>query len=169
MENEKKGLAAKELIFGVILVLFSIYVILTSLGLKYMKTFMDGAGFFPLLIGIVLLILGSVLLYVAVKCGGVNELKEALAAGNGVAGFVKNDKTLRVLILIGMMVVYMYGLVGRIQFIPSTAAYIFANYMYLGACEKGKLPAWLKAAIISVVAAVATYYMMKTFLGITLP
>lgn len=167
--DKKKGLAAKDLAFSIVLIIFSIYIIVTSLGLKYFNTFIDGAGFFPLIIGCVMLVLGIVLLYVAVRCGGVKELKKSLS-NESVTSFVKSDKTLRVIILIAMMVIYMYVLVGRIHFILATSIYIFANYLYLGACQKGKfLPAWLKAILISVIASVATYYMMKLFLGITLP
>lgn len=167
--EKKKGIAAKDLVFSIVLIIFSIYIIVTSLGLKFFNTFIDGAGFFPLIIGCVMLILGIVLLYVAVMCGGVKELKQSLS-GESVTSFVKNDKTLRVIILIAMMVIYMYVLVGRLHFILATSIYIFANYLYLGACQKGKfLPSWLKAALIAVIASTATYYLMKIFLGITLP
>ena len=41
--DKKKGLAAKDLAFSIVLIIFSIYIIVTSLGLKYFNTFIDGA------------------------------------------------------------------------------------------------------------------------------
>jgi hypothetical protein len=141
----------------------------TSLGLKYFTSFIDGAGFFPSIIGAVLIILGAVLLYTGVKLGGVTMLKEALT-GEKIKAFIKNDATIRVLILIAMMVIYVFVLIGNIHFILATSIYIFANYMYLGACKKfWKIPGWAMALIISIVASAGVYYLMKICLGVTMP
>ena len=48
--------------------------------------------------------------------------------------------------------------------------YVFATYMYLGACKKfWVIPGWAVALIISVVSSAAIYYGMKIFLGVTMP
>ena len=69
-----------------------------------------------------------------------------------------------------MMVIYMFVLIGNIHFIIATSIYVFATYMYLGACKKfWVIPGWAVALIISVVSSAAIYYGMKIFLGVTMP
>ena len=169
MDNKKNREPALDVVFGLFLIIFGIYIIITSLGLKYFNSFIDGAGFFPSIIGACLLAFGIVLLYTAIKLGGIAQLKEVLNA-EGVKAFVKNDATIRVVILIAMMVIYMFVLIGNIHFIAATSLYIFANYMYLDACKKiWVIPAWAVRAITAVVASTAVYYGMMIFLGITMP
>lgn len=169
MDGQKKRTAAMDLVFGVVLVLFSIYVIITSTQLKFMKSFTDGAGFFPCIIGCVLLVLGAVLAFIGVKAGGVAELKEVLT-GTFLKAFITNDSTIRVVILLGMMVIYMFFLVDWLGFLISTPIYLFANFMYLKACKKmGPIPGWVMAIVISILVPVVVYYAFKLGLGITLP
>ena len=168
-QKQKKRTAAMDMVFGVLLVLFSIYVIITSTQLKFMKSFTDGAGFFPCIIGCVLLVLGAVLAFIGVKAGGVAELKEVLT-GSFLKAFVTNDSTIRVVILLAMMFVYMFFLIDWLGFRISSAVYLFANFMYLKACKKvGPIPGWVIALIVSVVAPLVFYYAFKLGLGITLP
>ena len=169
MNNKKNREPALDVVFSVPLIIFGIYIVLTSLGLKYFNSFIDGAGFFPCIIGSVLILLGAVLLYIGVKLGGVAQLKEIINA-ESVKSFIKNDATIRVLILIAMMAIYMFVLIGNIHFIIATSIYVFATYMYLGACKKfWVIPGWAVALIISVVSSAAIYYGMKIFLGVTMP
>lgn len=169
MDKKKNREPALDVVFGLFLIIFGIYIVITSLGLKYFNSFIDGAGFFPCIIGSCLIVFGIVLLYTAVRLGGVAMLKEALT-GESVKGFFKNDATIRVVILIAMMAIYMFVLLGNVHFIIATSIYIFANYMYLDACKKiWVIPAWAVRAIGAVVASSLVYYGMKIFLGITLP
>jgi len=169
MDNKKNREPALDVVFGLFLIIFGIYVVATSLGLKYFNSFIDGAGFFPCIIGCCLTLFGVVLLYTAVRLGGVAQLKKALT-GENIKNFFKNDATIRIVILIAMMVIYMFVLIGNIHFIIATSIYIFANYMYLGACKKfWVIPAWAMAAIIAVLASTGVYYGMMIFLGITMP
>lgn len=170
MNNKPKN-AAKDLVFGVLLLAFSIYIMVASLGMKYKDTFIDGAGFFPMIIGAVLAILAIVLIFIGIKTGGVAELKEVLKA-DFIVAFFKNDSTYRVLILIAMMVIYMFVLLDllHVPFVWASAIYLFANFMYLGACKKtGPIPGWVMAIIISVALPFIAYYAFKLGLGITLP
>ena len=167
--DKKNREPALDVVFGIFLIIFGIYIIVTSLGLKYFNSFIDGAGFFPCIIGSCLTVFGIVLLYTAIRLGGIAQLKEVLT-GENVKGFFKNDGTIRVLILIAMMVVYMFVLIGNVHFIIATSIYIFANYMYLDAGKKfWVIPAWAMRAITAVVASTAVYYGMMIFLGITMP
>lgn len=169
MDPKKKREPAFDLVFSIFLILLGIYIVISSLGLKYFKSFIDGAGFFPCIIGSVLIVLGAVLLYTGVKLGGVAQLKAAMNA-ESIKAFLKNGTTIRVLILIALMAIYMFVLIGHIHFILATSIYIFATYMYLGACKKfWIIPGWAMALVISVVSSSVIYYGMKVFLGITMP
>ena len=170
MEKKPKD-AAKDLVFGVILLAFAIYIMIASLSMKFKDSFIDGAGFFPMIIGIVLAVLAVVLIFIGIKTGGAAELKEVLN-GQFIAAFFKEDSTYRVLILIGMMVVYVYILMDllSIPFVWSSAIYLFANFMYLKACKKvGPIPGWVIALIISLAVPFIAYYAFKLGLGVTLP
>jgi hypothetical protein len=76
MEEKKARNAAKDLFCGVLLVLFGIYVIIDSLNMKVYNTFIDAPGFFPTIIGGVLVVLGAVLAFIGFKLGGAKELAE---------------------------------------------------------------------------------------------
>lgn len=163
MEEKKGRNAAKDLVTGVVLVLFGIYVIVTSLNMKVYNTFIDAPGFFPLIIGVVITVLGALLAFIGVKAGGVTELKE-VCNGTFLKAFFKDDRTLRVLILFGMMVIYIYVLIGRLHFILSTSIYLVATFLYLKACKH-----WWMSIIIAVVASAVVYYAFRYGFGITLP
>ncbi len=167
--DKKNREPALDAVFSILLIAFGIYIVITSLGLKYFNSFIDGAGFFPCIIGSCLTVFGIVLLYTAIRLGGFAQLKE-LVTGENIKAFFKNDTTIRVAILIAMMVIYMFVMIGNMHFILATSIYIFANYMYLDACKKiWVIPAWAVRAISAVVASTAVYYGMMIFLGITMP
>lgn len=161
--------AAKDLVFGILLTCFGIFVVVDSLGMKIYKNFIDAPGFFPCIIGSVLIVFGLLLTLIGLKAGGVKELGEVLNA-KFLGDFIKNDRTVRVLILLAMMVVYIYILLGRVHFIIATSVYLAANFMYLGAFSKRK---WYIALIISVavavIASMVVYYGFRYGFSITMP
>ena len=161
--EEKKRSAAMDTVVGILLTAFGIYVVVESLGMKVYNIFIDPPGFFPLIIGSVLTILGAILAGIGIKAGGARELKAVLNV-TFLKNFIKSDSTIRVLILLGMMVVYVYGLLGRVHFIAATSIYLAANFFYLRACKR-----WWSAIIIAVVASVAVYYAFRYGFSITLP
>ena len=163
MEGQKKRNAVKDMLSGLALVLFGIYVIIESKNMRVYNTFIDAPGFFPMIIGFVMAILGAVLGYIGFKAGGVKELKEVCTA-EFLKKFFMEDSTVRVLILLAMMIVYIYGLVGRMHFIVASAIYLLANFLYLKAVKK-----WWVAAIIAVVTYVVAYYAFRLGFGIILP
>ena len=61
MERQKKRNAVKDMLSGLALVLFGIYVIIESKNMRVYNTFIDAPGFFPMIIGFVMAILGAVL------------------------------------------------------------------------------------------------------------
>ena len=163
MGEQKKRNAVKDLVSGLALVLFGIYVIIESKNMRVYNTFIDAPGFFPMIIGFVMAGLGAVLAYIGYKSGGIGELKEVCTA-SFLKKFLMEDATVRVLILLAMMIVYIYVLVGRLHFILASAIYLMANFLYLNAVKK-----WWVAAIIAVVTSVVAYYAFRLGFGIILP
>ena len=163
MDGQKKRNAVKDMISGVVLVLLGIYVIVESLNMKVYNTFIDAPGFFPLIIGVVIAGLGAVLAFIGFKSDGIAELKE-VCTGEFICEFFKNDSTIRVLVLLAMMFVYIFLFVGRIHFIIGTSIYLTANFLYLKACKQ-----WWVSVIIAVVSAVVVYYAFRLGFGIILP
>ena len=163
MEEKKNRNAAKDLFCGVLLVLFGIYVVVTSLNMKIYNTFIDAPGFFPTIIGAVIAVLGGVLAFIGFKLGGAGQLKEVFS-GQNIAQFVRSDSTIRVLILVAMMFVYIYVLLGRVHFIIATSIYLIANFLYLKATKQ-----WWLGIIIAIGMSFAVYYAFKLGFGITMP
>ena len=163
MEEKKPRNAAKDLFCGVLLVLFGIYVIVDSLNMKVYNTFIDAPGFFPTLIGAVLLLLGGILAFIGFKLGGARELKEVFS-GAFIKEFITSDSTIRVVILVAMMIVYIYVLLGRVHFIIATSIYLIANFLYLKATKQ-----WWLGIIIAVAMSVIVYYAFKLGFGISMP
>lgn len=163
MEEKKNRNAAKDLFCGVLLVLFGIYIIIDSLNMKVYNTFLDAPGFFPTIIGGVLVVLGAVLAFIGFRLGGAKELKE-VCNGAYLKQFITSDSTVRVVILVAMMVVYIYVLLGRVHFIIATSIYLIANFLYLKATEK-----WWLGIIIAVAMSVIVYYAFKLGFGISMP
>ncbi len=163
MQNKKERKAAKDFVSGIVLVLFGILIIVDSLRMKVFNTFLDAPGFFPVIVGAVIIVLGAVLAFIGFKLGGIQELKEVMN-GKTLKAFVTGDETIRVLILIAMMVVYIWILLGRIHFIISTSIYLTANFLYLKATKQ-----WWLSIVIAVATSAIVYYAFKLGFGITMP
>ena len=169
MDDRKKKSAAMNTVFGALLVLFSMYIIISSLHMKFFKSFIDGAGFFPLIIGCVLTVLGGVLVFIGINSGGIAELKEVFT-GSFMKAFIKNEVTIRVLILVALMAIYIFVLLGNIPFVWATTIYLFVTFVYLKAYKKSWIiPGWLKALVTAVLTSFIVYYAFKLGLGLTLP
>ncbi len=168
MSEPKKRSAAINTALGITLIIFSIYVIVSSMGMKYFRSFIDGAGFFPFIIGWVLLGLGVVLTFIGLNAGGIAELKEVFT-DTFLKAFVKNDSTVRVAILLGMMVVYVFILLEAIPFVWATSIYLFATFLYLDAFKrKTAYLGWLLALVTSLATSFIVYYAFKIGLGLTI-
>ena len=162
MEEKKNRNAAKDLFCGILLVLFGIYIVVTSLGMKVYNTFIDAPGFFPTIVGAVIVLLGGLLAFTGAKLGGVRELKE-ICNPAFLKAFFTNDSTIRVVILVAMMVVYIYVLLGRMHFIIATSIYLIANFLYLRATKQ-----WWLSILIAVAMSTIVYYAFKLGFGITM-
>lgn len=167
-EEEKASIPpkphAKDLVFGFLLTAFGIFVIIDSLNMKIYKSFIDAPGFFPFIIGCALVVFGVVQTIIAVRSNGLKELKDVLSIGY-LKNVLCNNRTIRVLILLGMMVIYIYVLLGRIHFILATSLYLTANFLYLKAFDRR----WWLSFIVAVAASAAVYYGFRYGFKITLP
>lgn len=163
MQEQKQRNAAKDLVCGILLVLFGIYIIVDALGMKVYNTFIDAPGFFPTIIGSVIVLLGAVLAFIGFRLGGAGELKE-VCNGAFLKRFVTSDSTIRVVILVAMMFVYIYILLGRMHFIIATSIYLIANFLYLKATKQ-----WWLGIIIAVAMSVIVFYAFKLGFGISMP
>jgi hypothetical protein len=163
MEEKKNRNAAKDLFCGILLVLFGVYIVVTSLGMKVYNTFIDAPGFFPTIVGGVIILLGGLLAFTGAKLGGLREMKE-ICNGAFLKAFFTGDSTVRVVILVAMMAVYIYILLGRMHFIIATSIYLIANFLYLRATKH-----WWLSIIIAVAMSTIVYYAFKLGFGITMP
>ena len=163
MQEKKERNAAKDFVSGLLLVLFGIFILFDAMNMKVYNTFLDAPGFFPAIVGGVITILGAILAFIGYRLGGLAQLKEVLN-GAFLKQFITSDGTVRVLILIAMMIVYIWGLLGRMHFIVATSIYLVANFLYLKATKQ-----WWVSIIIAVITSVIVYYAFKLGFGISMP
>ena len=162
MQEQKPRNAAKDFASGLLLVLIGIFIVVDALHLKIYNTFIDAPGFFPTIVGSVIAVLGGILAFIGFKLGGPKQLKEVLT-GTFLKQFATSESTLRVVILIAMMVIYIWVLLGRVHFIIATSVYLIANFLYLKANKH-----WWLSVIIAVAVSTIVYYAFKIGFGITM-
>lgn len=161
MDDVNKGSAA-DLIVSILLIIFGTVVIYASLNMRVYKTFLDAPGFFPLLLGIIFVFLGSLMLLLALRRKGIDQIK-LLFTRDRMVGFFRHEQFSRVMILIGMMAIYIFGLLGRMHFAIATTLYLFATFWYL------KSTSLVKNLLISVITAVAISLVFTQLFHIPLP
>ena len=161
MEQQKKT-TTSDLIVGALLGVFGIYLIVAALNMKVYNTFLDAPGFFPLILGGIFLVFGVVMDIGALRAGGAESTKEAFSKQN-LLTIVMDPQTKRVVILAALMVVYIYGLVGRVHFTLATFLYLFFTFLYL---KSTKLH-W--NILISVIASVLISVVFRYVFAIPLP
>jgi len=162
MQEQKPRNAAKDFASGLLLVALGVFIVVDALHLKIYNTFIDAPGFFPTIVGSVIAVLGGILAGIGFKLGGLRELREVLT-GTYLKKFATSESTVRVVILIAMMVIYIWVLLGRMHFIISTSIYLIGNFLYLKATKH-----WWLSVIIAVATAAIVYYAFKLGFGITM-
>ncbi len=174
MDNKKRSGAADTLV-GLALVIFSLVVIVSAVNFetpKVSKGLLDHPGFFPALVGAVLVIFGVALTITGLRADGIRQIKEVFTSRYQKA-FWRDERSVRVLVLLGLMLGYVlllqfarpiWGVVTGLfhsdlggAFIWFTVVYLFATLTYLKATDQ-----WWKnlliAAITSVLIAAAFRY-----------
>ena len=151
-----------DLIMGVLMILFGIFLIVSSLNMKVYNSFLDAPGLFPFILGIIFEVFGIVMLVGALRGGSIEAAKTTFHKDSLAALFLSSQAK-RVLILCFIMVVYIYGLIGRIHFSIATSLYLFVTFWYL------KSTTIVKNIIISVIAAVVISAVFQYAFKIPLP
>ncbi|WP_320121810.1 tripartite tricarboxylate transporter TctB family protein [uncultured Sphaerochaeta sp.] len=160
--SQIKKTTASDLIMGVLLLAFGIYLIVESLGMKVFNSFLDAPGFFPFILGIIFCLFGIVMVIGSLRGGSVAATKATFRKDSLIALFL-NPESKRVVILSFFMVVYIYGLIGRIHFAIATFLYLVVTFWYL------KSTTWLKNIIISVLSALLISAIFQYVFKIPLP
>ncbi|QEN09180.1 tripartite tricarboxylate transporter TctB family protein [Oceanispirochaeta crateris] len=160
MNNEKD--MTGDIIMGFLLIISGIAIVVVALGMKVFRNFLDAPGFFPLMLGCVFVLLGAALSFPALKKVGLSTLKDTFSKSN-LSKFFKDDKTLRVTILLALMFVYVYFLIGWLNFTVATFLYLFFTMLYI------KSTKWWMVIIISIVASVTISVVFKYGFRIPLP
>ncbi len=161
MDDVKKNVTA-DFIMSILLIIFGILIGWASLNMRVYNKFLDAPGFFPLILGIIFVVLGTIMLISAVKRKALEQVQEVLHKDR-VVGFFKHDQFKRVMILIALMAVYIFGLIGNMHFTIATAIYLFATFLYLRSSSV------IKIIIISIVTAALISAVFKNFFNIPLP
>jgi putative tricarboxylic transport membrane protein len=141
-QNKEQKKTVGDFIIGLLLVIGGIFVMIVSLNMKIFRNFNDAPGFFPLFLGGILALLGAVLALQSIKKGALPATKAVFSKEN-LKSFVKDDKTLRTVILIAILIVYIFILIGRMHFAIATMLYLVSTMLYLRSAK------WWKTLIIS--------------------
>lgn len=160
--SQKTKTTTSDLVMGVILLIFGLYLIIDALGMKIYNSFLDAPGFFPFILGIVFSGFGVTMLVTSLMNGGVKEAQKTFKADN-LARLILNDRTKRVMVLLAIMVFYIFILIGRINFTIATFAYLFITFFYL------KSATLIKNIIISLLTALIISGVFKYLFIIPLP
>ena len=105
MENEVNKNSAADLIMSFLLIISGGLIIFAALGMKVYKTFLDAPGFFPLILGVIFIVLGTFMLFSSIKRKG-HEQVGAVFSKDSLKRFFTHDQFKRVMILIALMVIY---------------------------------------------------------------
>jgi len=160
--SDKSKRSTSDLIMGVILTVFGVYLGVEALGMRVYNTFLDAPGFFPLILGIIFVTFGLVMFISALLAGSVEAAKETFSKEN-LLSILLDSQTKRVIILSFFMIVYIYGLIGRVHFTLATFLYLIVTFLYL------KSTTLIKSVIISVVSALLISAVFQYLFKIPLP
>lgn len=155
-------MAAADLVTGIGLILFGGVLILASLNMKIYKTFLDAPGFFPFILGIIFIGLGTVMTSSSLHRQGYQQVIQGLKNFD-FTHILRNIQLQRVMILIFLMAFYIFILIDRINFTLATALYLFFTLYFL------KSASLIKIILISIVSAFLISTFFVEFFHIPLP
>ncbi|MGE5572295.1 MAG: tripartite tricarboxylate transporter TctB family protein [Bacteroidota bacterium] len=141
----------RDLVSGVVLLLFSVFIIVEARKLPLMGAWQTSPGLFPTFVGACLALFSIVLIAQSFRA---NERKPGLV--------IDREVVYRFLGIGGIFAAYIL-LLPHIHFFWASAAFLFALMLFL----KGGRP--LTLAVISILAAFAVQYAFTTFFRLVLP
>ncbi len=131
-------MAAADLMMGLFLIVFGGVAIWASLNMKVYKTFLDAPGFFPFILGIIFIFLGSIMTLSSWRRKGYEQIMSGLEKFKFTHLF-HNVQVRRVMTLIVFMVIYIFILIDRIHFTIATTLYLFFTLYYLKSANITKI------------------------------
>ena len=128
---ELKSLRKADFITSIIIIAFGIFVTVMAANMP-MKAAYGGVqahwyvapALFPMCIGCILILLGALLLFVAVKDGGYKKLIDDLKQRTGTSKKLE-EKTIRVWVIVLALASFIYLYIPRVDFIVSIAIFLF--------------------------------------------
>ena len=167
MEGEKRmpkpnRMNAADVVGGIFFLVLGPVLVYASLQMKVYRSFLDAPGFFPMILGIIFTIMGGILLNTAIKRNGIEELKQVIR-NKEISKGLRSDTALRAFVLVILMAVYIFGLVGRVNFTVATFVYLTVTMLYLKSTSK------VNIFLISLVASLAISYTFSNLFSIPLP
>ena len=167
MFEKKENLRKSDIVFGVLLVAGASFFLHRS---RTMPTdvlrernidvfaFTDPA-LLPTVVSIIIIVLGIFLILGALKEGARLTKADFLA----VVAWCRSEETKRMWVIIGLFVVYIFGMLGRLPYIASTFLFL-TGFMFFFKAAK-----WWKILIISASTSVAIALAFGEFMLIPLP
>ena len=160
--DDTKKINAADLIMACLMFISGCLLIVSSLKMKIFNNFLDAPGFFPFILGIVFILLGIMMFFSSLRRNALHEITIILKKSI-LIGFISNPKFHRVFILIIFMMVYIFGLIGRIHFAIASTLYLSVTMIYLKSTSVWKI------IIISVVSSVLICIVFRYAFEIPLP
>lgn len=129
----------------------------------------EGPGVVPGLLGVVILVFGSLILIRALRHGGLR----LGGAGVRVAASWRRPEPRRLLCVLGLTLLYAGGLVGRVHFLAATFIFMLAFVLLFEwrstAERRGRMRLAMTAVIQAAVTAVAVWYVFENVFLVRLP
>jgi hypothetical protein len=158
---EDKKLVKADFVVSLVLILFSSFIIVQSF---HMPKYATSAGFYampamtPMVFGSLLLLLGLILFGRSLKAGGYH-IRITRAQ---VIAVLHSEGVKRFSAVLGLVVVYFF-LLGKINFVVVTAAFLFAMIQFFKGAK------WWTSLIISTLTALIVWYVFNQIFLVPLP
>ena len=163
---KKESLRKADVIFSIILICLSIYILIESLrmpvtGLKgtVEEEFYIAPGFLPTIVTVILMIMGLFLLINGLKSGGKISKKDII----NIIQVIKSENFVKSVIMVALIIIYTFILIGRLPFFWATFIFLTISMLFLRATS------WWRIILISAVASLVITYSFGTLARIPLP
>jgi hypothetical protein len=166
-KREREKLANADVLSSVILFALAVYTVISGLRMILFeetgtKVWYYSPGLYPVFVGSVLGILSVMMFIKKYRAGGRINIKRVLG---GKFRISFKSPVIRLCIAIGLLVVYVFVLIGRLPFIASTFIYLSATMVVF---RQNKMAIW-KLLLISACVATAIYAFFHYVAAIPLP
>ena len=126
-------------------------------------------GLFPAVVGALLILFNLKVLSHAIKDGGADRLFGSTF--DWIRGLGRNDRVHRVVLITVLMAVYVFGAVGRVNFLLASGLFLFTSIaLFWWGDGEGKLQKKIPLTILVAVAVPYLFtYLFQTFLFVPMP